>query len=211
MCVSLAQRTYCISKRLVIRGNQEVTYDFLQKMAEFKPGKPLFDYRAEEIARKIQKIQFIEKCTVRVVYPQTLYIEVDERKPYACCEKDTKLYWMDRSGVLLKRAKISERTTPLFSGEKPDSSLAEQIRSQHPRLAPSIEKYHRLPSGRWDVKITQGYWVRLPQEQLEAALARLEKLCQKKNFLPGFGVIDLRVPGRVVYTSKIEPVPEKPA
>jgi len=70
-------------------------------LIEIETGKNLLFLDIDELRKKVLMIQEIEDCSVRKIYPGTVFIEAVMRKPWVTAEKNGNTIFIDRSGKVL--------------------------------------------------------------------------------------------------------------
>ena len=136
--------------------------------------------------------------------PDTLVIDIVERKPAAIWQDKDKLSLIDPDGVVLDRVPISAMPDlPLLIGPGANAhsrNLAALLKDA-PTLGPQLESATWVGRRRWDLNFQSGETVALPEGQADAkaALAKFAKLDKSAGLL-GRGIvrIDLRIPGKMV-------------
>jgi cell division protein FtsQ len=135
--------------------------------------------------------------------PDTLVIDIVERKPAALWQNKGQLALIDAEGVVLDRVPVDKMPDlPLLIG--PGANAEEQqltrILDAVPTLKPQLTSATWVGSRRWDLQLQSGEVIALPEGE-EVAKARLSKFARldKESGLLGRGIIrfDLRVPGRM--------------
>jgi cell division protein FtsQ len=148
--------------------------------------------------------------------PDTLVIDIVERKPAALWQSQGELALIDSEGVVLDRVPVDRMPDlPLLIGpganthEEQLSSLMADVPSLKPQLASATWVGGR----RWDLNFQSGETVALP-EGYQAARVALDKFAKadKQSGLLGRGLLrfDLRVPGQMIVRLPHPLDPPKP-
>ncbi|TCT43156.1 cell division protein FtsQ/DivIB [Martelella mediterranea] len=156
-----------------------------------------------QVARgRLLNMPWVADAEVRKVYPSTLKIALQERKPYALWQQeDGRLLMIERDGnVIGPMSQPKFRSLPLvlgeganFGAEKLDTLLAEW-----PELGDRVRAFKRVDRRRWDLYLNNGVIVKLPDSDTDAAVARLKGLEQSRSILEReVAAIDLRLNDRV--------------
>jgi cell division protein FtsQ len=163
---------------------------------------PLVDVAA--IRDRLLQYGWVKDARVSRRLPDTLVIDIVERKPTAIWQDDDKLSLIDPDGVVLDRVPISAMPDlPLLIGPGANAqsrNLAALLRDA-PTLGPQLESATWVGRRRWDLNFQSGETVALPEGQADAkaAISKFAKL-EKSAGLLGRGIvrIDLRIPGKMV-------------
>jgi len=163
---------------------------------------PLVDVAA--IRQRLLQYGWVKDARVSRRLPDTLVIDIIERKPTAIWQDNEKLSLIDGDGVVLDRVPISAMPDlPLLIGPGANAqsrNLATLLKDA-PTLGPQLESATWVGRRRWDLNFQSGETVALPEGQgdAKAALAKFAKLDKSAGLL-GRGIlrIDLRIPGKMV-------------
>jgi cell division protein FtsQ len=169
-----------------------------------QPGSPLFGFDADEARNLLQNIDWVEKAGVRLVFPNTLEIDVTEREPFAIWQREGRYYVVDRTGVAMSAdVKNYSGILPLVSGDGAQLAaydLFNQLAS-HRELAAKVKAAARVGGRRWNLYFANNVAVALPAEGVEAAMEWIERADREHGLLSkGIVRVDLRLPDRAVIT-----------
>ena len=163
---------------------------------------PLVDVAA--IRERLLHYGWVKDARVSRRLPDTLVIDIVERKPAALWQDQQKLSLIDSEGVVLDRVPISAMPDlPLLigPGANAESRNLEALLSEVPTLRPQLESASWVGKRRWDLHFQSGETIALPEgiTDAKAALVKLAKL-DKSSAVLGRGIvrIDLRIPGKMV-------------
>ncbi|MCL6683344.1 cell division protein FtsQ/DivIB [Sphingomonas alba] len=163
---------------------------------------PLVDVAA--IRERLLQYGWVKDARVSRRLPDTLVIDIIERKPTAIWQDSSKLSLIDAEGVVLDRVPISAMPDlPLLigPGANAQSRNLQALLQGAPTLGPQLESATWVGRRRWDLNFQSGETVALPEGQADAkaALAKFAKLDKSAGLL-GRGIlrIDLRIPGKMV-------------
>jgi cell division protein FtsQ len=179
---------------------------------------PLVDVAA--IRERLLHYGWVKDARVSRRLPDTLVIDIVERKPAALWQDQQQLSLIDAEGVVLDRVPISAMPDlPLLigPGANAQSRNLDRLLAEVPTLRPQLESASWVGKRRWDLHFQSGETVALPEGTAEAkaALVNLAKLDKSSGVL-GRGIVrvDLRIPGKMVVRLPRAPgepiVPEAP-
>ena len=157
-----------------------------------------------EIRQRLLQYGWVKDARVSRRLPDTLVIDIIERKPTAIWQDNSQLSLIDSEGVVLDRVAISAMPDlPLLigPGANAQSRNLQALLKEAPTLGPQLESATWVGRRRWDLNFQSGETVALPEGQADAkaALAKFAKLDKSAGLL-GRGIlrIDLRIPGKMV-------------
>jgi cell division protein FtsQ len=193
---------------LLIEGRKTLSEKDLKDAIQFNPADPLLSIDAGQIYARLKKNTWINKVCVKKIYPGTLYIKIEERKPYCCILQKNKSVVVDRLGVVLHEG--LESYLPKLKGPEAHVYANEilDVLPQFKNITSHIDYIERKRSGRFDLFLKNGMRVALPQDNLLLALGKLSVILEKGQLRKTHTTLDLRVPDKIIYTG-VKPI-EKP-
>jgi|GEM_PF-5601395 len=188
------------SHHLIIEGRKTLSEKDLQDTIQFNTSEPLASINIEQIYTRIKKNPWINKVCVKKIYPNTLYIKIEERKPYCCILQKNRSVVVDRSGVILYEG--LESYLPKLKGPEAHFYAHEilDLLSKFKNISGRVDYIERKRSGRFDLFLKDGIRVALPQDKVPLALQKLSTLFEKETLRKTHTTIDLRVPDKIIYT-----------
>jgi cell division protein FtsQ len=157
-----------------------------------------------EIRRRLLGYGWVKDARVSRRLPDTLVIDIVERKPAALWQNEGQLALIDSEGVVLDRVPVDKMPDlPLLIGPGANGQEKQltSIMSAVPTLKPQLASATWVGGRRWDLNFQSGEIVALPEGN-EAAKAALMKFARvdKESGLLGRGIVrfDLRVPGKMI-------------
>ena len=209
----LAARAGFEVKRVEITGMERVdqlkVYDIV--LAEKDRAMPLVD--VDKIRADLMQYGWIKDVRVSRRLPDTLVVDIVERKPAALWDKNGEYALIDEAGQVL------EKTDPRKAGDLPTLS-GEQANEHAVALSELLDEATSLKSQvsgaswvgnrRWDLKFKTGETLSLPEGEAEAAqalvnFARMDGV----NRLLGRGHVrfDMRDPSKMYIRKATKPQP----
>jgi cell division protein FtsQ len=152
---------------------------------------------------RIETLTWVEKASVRRLWPSTLRINVTRRQAYALWKKPAAPPVVAKSAPIQPAAKVQWTAltgTPVVIGAAPQAAqplVAAVERSSV--LRSRVQSATLVGERRWDLKLRSGAVLALPAENAQAALDQAVQwqTCCAMLDRP-LARIDLRTPGRVV-------------
>ena len=169
---------------------------------------------AGAIRERLLRFGWVKDARVLRRLPDTLVIDIVERKPAALWQSKGQLALIDAEGVVLDRVPVNQMPDlPLVIG--PGANMQEnqlaRMMADVPTLRPQLASATWVGGRRWDLNFQSGETVALP-EGYPAARAALAKFARadRQSGLLGRGMVrfDLRVPGQMIVRlpHALEPV-----
>lgn len=170
---------------------------------------PLVDVDA--IRAQLLRYGWIKDARVSRRLPDTLVIDIVERKPAALWQHDQQLALIDSEGVVLDRVPVNRMPDlPLLIGPGANDRAREldRLLAAVPALEPQLASATWVGGRRWDLSFQTGETVALPEGagQARGALEKFASMDRSAGLL-GRGLVrfDLRVPGKMIVR-----LPRKP-
>ena len=184
----------------------EVVTNELRRAAEkagtAKAPQALVD--AGAIRQQLLRFGWVKDARVLRRLPDTLVIDIVERKPAALWQNQGQLALIDSEGVVLDRVQVDRMPDlPLLIGPGANAQEQElaQLMGDVPTLKAQLASATWVGGRRWDLNFQSGETVALPEGYGDARAA-LDKFARadKQNGLLGHGIVrfDLRVPGKMI-------------
>jgi cell division protein FtsQ len=170
-----------------------------------------------EIRQRLLQFGWVQDARVLRRLPDTLVIDIVERKPAALWQSKGELALIDSHGVVLDHVPINRMPDlPLLigAGANAQEDELQQLMTTVPTLRPQLASATWIGGRRWDLHFQSGETVSLPEgdEAARVALAKFARL-DKQSGLLGRGIVrfDLRVAGKMIVRLPHAIEPAKPA
>ncbi len=185
-----------------ISGQSETAeLDVLDRLALGKqPSLVTFDVEAARA--RVETLPWVEKATIRKLYPDFLEVAIEERAPFAIWQSDGENWLIDDAGKLITD-KVDGRYTrlPLVTGVGAADRAREFTRlvGGFPAIAKRVHAGVLIDERRWTVVLDNGIEIMLPEADPVSALATVARLDADKALLSrAIAAVDLRTPGEMV-------------
>ncbi|MEA2769130.1 MAG: cell division protein FtsQ [Acetobacteraceae bacterium] len=191
-----------------IEGRANTPEPLLRAAIGVSIGDPILGFSLEQTRARVEMIPWVEHATVERRLPGTVVINLQERRPYAIWQNQGKFVLVDRGGQVVADQDVALfRHLPLIVGLGAPGAAAGLLDAlrERPALEEKVSASVRVGERRWNLRMTSGTDVMLPEGHEVAALDRLIQLQQDHAVLDRpLGAIDLRLPDRLVFRPKIE-------
>lgn len=197
--------------RVEIKGAHHVSRLQIYNVAWDQPSTAMplvdLDYTRERLLR----FGWVKEARVSRRLPDTLVVDIVERRPAAIWQHNQQLALIDRDGVVLDQVKLEAMPDlPLVIGPDANRHAAELARlvDAAPALKPMMAGATWVGGRRWDLRFQSGETLALPEgeEAAKKSLVHFARMDQAAQLL-GRGLVrfDMRVPGKFIVRVSREP------
>ncbi|MFL6861920.1 MAG: cell division protein FtsQ/DivIB [Allosphingosinicella sp.] len=204
-------------RHVEIKGAQHVPQIEIYNIAFDQPSAsmPLVDIQATR--EKLLRFGWVKDARVSRRLPDTLVVDIVERRPAAVWQHGGRLALVDLEGVVLQPVRLEAMPAlPLIIGPDANAHIAELARlvAAAPQLKPAMSGATWIGGRRWDIRFQTGETLALPEgeEAAQRALGRFARMDQNSPLLGrGFLRFDMRIADKFVIRVPGEPGSEVPA
>lgn len=187
---------------ITISGQRELSEHEVLAVAGLSDRNSLPFLDAREVRERIKAAPLVREASVRKLYPNRLVIELTERDAHALWQKDGDIFVISADGTPIDSIHDDRFVhLPFVVGDGANERIAEfhRIVEAAGDLKSKIRAGVLVTHRRWNVKLTTGVDVKLPEIGAEAAMAALAKLAKEQRIIEKDLIsIDMRIPGRLV-------------
>jgi len=193
-------------QHIEFEGRQNTPEPLLRAALGVTKGEPILGFSLSAARRRIETLSWIKSATVERRLPDTIVVNLEERRPFAIWQNNGRFMLIDRSGNVVANQDVAHfRNLPLVVGPGAPQDAAALIDALTAR--PALQKYVvaavRVGERRWNLLMTSGADVMLPEGHEIMALDRLMQLQQGHDLLDRpLLAIDMRLPDRLVVRPK---------
>lgn len=184
-----------------ISGEKEVSREEILTTAGVTGRASLLFLDATAARRRLLTNPWIADAAVLKLYPNRLQITITERHAFALWQKDGRLSVIAADGTVLEPFVESRYLgLPLVVGRDAERQAKDflAIVDRYADIRSALRASILVADRRWDLRLTNGINVQLPEGDIAAALDRLVELDRDKKLLSrDITVVDLRLPDRV--------------
>ena len=200
-------------ERVVIEGRTSTPEPLLRAALGVSPGDKLLGFSLEAARARIEALTWVQHATVERRLPGTVVVQLTERRPFAVWQNAGKFVLIDRAGqVVADQDPVKDAAAftvlPLVVGAgAPEgaAALMDQLAAQ-PGLKSRVVAAVRVGERRWNLRLSNGADVLLPEGQEAAAMAKLMELHAAQALLDRpLQMLDMRLPDRLVVRPQPEP------
>jgi len=184
----------------VVGRNRTAAKDILRAL-DVKRGESLLAVDPEEARERLETLGWIEEASVMRRFPDELYIEIKERRPFARWQLDGRTGVIDRTGAVVSETEEAEFSyLPKVVGAGANTHAAElfDMLAQTPELFTRLQNAVRIRDRRWNLEFANKVTVLLPEKGTLQAWKELNRIQKKRDILDkGIVAIDLRASDRM--------------
>jgi len=181
-----------------VKGASPLATGDILKAAGLYKGQPLADMDLDVIRQRIESVGWVHDVRVVRLLPDTLLIQVVERRQLAVWQSAGQRQVIDVRGAAIPEADPAQFAgLPLVVGAGADKAAAAILLelSRRPSVLSQVEALVRVDQRRWDLRLRSGGLIQLPALEEAAALRRLDELDRTSGLMRiGFERLDLRDP-----------------
>jgi cell division protein FtsQ len=184
-----------------LTGSKEVSREEVLTIAGVTGRASLLFLDADAARARLMDNPWIADAAVLKLYPDRLQITITERHAFALWQKDGHVSVIAEDGTVLEPF-VEPRYTglPLVVGQGAERQGKDflAIIDRYSDLRPVLRASVLVAQRRWNLRLTNGIDVKLPEANVESALDRLVALDHDKKLLSrDIAMVDLRLPDRV--------------
>jgi cell division protein FtsQ len=186
---------------VTISGQAELSESEILADAGVSPKNSLLLLDAAQARARLETAPLVKQASVRKLYPNHLVIDLVERTPCALWQKDGQVSVVAADGAVIDQMRDQRFAgLPFVVGEGANQRLSEYtaLVAGAGELGPKIRAGVLVANRRWNLKMTSGVEVMLPEVNPQAAVATLVRLQRESRVLDRDVLsLDLRLEGRM--------------
>jgi cell division protein FtsQ len=187
---------------VTVEGRDYVEKSAILAALDVKPGDSLLGIDLQASRQKLEAIDWVESATVERRLPDTLYVTLKERRAVAIWQNGAEYTLIDTDGRTVRASRMppGAETLLLLGGAGAPEHVGELLLllAYEPTVARQLRAAVWVGQRRWNLILTNGVEIWLPEEDAVAALKKLAILdAQQKLLSREFGVVDLRLPDKL--------------
>jgi len=188
-------------QHVVVEGRDKTPEALLRAALGVVPGAPILAFSVQDARARIEQIAWVRSAVVERVLPGTIRVVLNERSPFAVWQNQGKFTLIDRAGNVVTDSDVGAFADklPLVVGIGAPLEAAKllDLLNSYPDLTSKLVAAVRVGERRWNLCMTNGANVLLPEGAEVPALAKLEELQTSKQLLDRpLQEIDMRLPDR---------------
>jgi len=167
-----------------------------------KRSMPMLEIDLTAAQARLQALPWVRRADVERQLPNTLFIHLTDREPFAFWQRNGALSLIDRDGTVIPTDNLTQygpRIVLVGDNAPAQAATLIDMLATQPSLARRVNAAVLYGSGRWTLRFDSGVEVALPETAATAAWQRLAGLEAQEQILErNIAAIDLRLPDRMV-------------
>ncbi|MEP3046270.1 MAG: cell division protein FtsQ/DivIB [Roseibium sp.] len=184
-----------------LSGQREINEFQILEALEIHEGSSLALFDAASARERLNQMAWVKDASVMKFYPSTLQIKIDERVPYALWQRGGLVSIVNEAGDVITDEVDGRYANLLLVVNHGAQRRVKEINAALetvPALRPRVRAAFLVGDRRWDLRLENGISVRLPEVNVDSALAELVKMDAENGLLArDIKAIDMRLPDRV--------------
>ena len=193
-------------EEVMLEGRQNQSSAKILQALAISRGAPLLSIDLKSARARLEKLPWIRVASVEREYPDTVRVRISERRPLALWQRKNELVLVDDKGTIITSQKLDRFSDLLVLVGKDAPMHAVSLLSIlafEPALKQRVNAAVRVGGRRWNIRMDNGVYVRLPETDAMSAwqrFARLER--QHKLLKQDLLSIDLRIPNQLIVRTR---------
>ena len=186
---------------VAINGRKQLTQDEVLAIGGVNGRSSLLFLDADAVRDKLKANPWIGDATVLKLYPGRLQIDIVERSAFALWQQDGRLAVIADDGAVLEPY-VTRRFVklPLVVGKGAETHAKDflSLLDRYPQVRAQTKAAIFVGERRWNLRLSDGLDIRLPENDVGNALAALSTLDKEdKLFSRDIVAVDMRLPDRL--------------
>jgi cell division protein FtsQ len=189
-------------REVLVEGRVETKADRILAALEVHRGSPLLAFSPTVARKRLLALGWVKDARVERRFPDVIYVHLEERRPVAIWQQAGRLALVDESDAVIGEDAVPRfPSLPVIVGpDAPEefAALSAALESR-PEMLAHVMAAVRIGGRRWDLRLTNGMTVLLPERNVATAWQVLADAVRDRALLErDIAHIDLRLPDRLV-------------
>ena len=185
-------------KKIDVKNNFLLKEKDIQKLLAPIYNKNLLLLKNREIESILMQNTFIESFYIKKKYPNTLKIEIFEKKPIAVLlNKKDKFYLSEKLDLIEFKNFPIYQNLPYVFGSKDEFQILYNSLIKINFPFNQIKKYTLFETNRWDLETKDNNTIKLPSKDFIKSLENYLSIRNKKNFIK-YNIFDYRIDNQLI-------------
>lgn len=193
-------------EEVLLQGRRHESADRITKVLGIDRGAPLLAIDLAHARERLETLPWIRAASIERQFPDTIRVKILERRPMALWQRENKLVLVDDEGTVITSRNL-ERFRDLLVVVGKDApahaSSLMTILAHEPALKQRVNAAVRVGDRRWNIRMDNGVYVRLPEKAPREAWQRFARLEREHELLKqDLLSIDLRIPDQLIVRTR---------
>lgn len=189
-------------REVLVQGREESDPAAVLKAVGVARGEPILAFDPQTAKNRLEALPWVRTASVERRLPDTIFIQLVERRPFALWQKNGQLSLVARDGEVIQRSGLERFSQlPLIVGDGAPAHAAAlfAILASEPELRRRVTAMTRVGDRRWTLTFDNGIELHLPEQDVGRAWAKFAQLERNQGLLDrDIAAVDLRLPDRMV-------------
>ena len=195
---------------VLVEGRQRTAGDALLDALGVERGTAIFTVDPDAARQRIEALAWVREASVARRLPDTVYVRIEEHEPLALWQREGAVAVIDKNGAIIPAGQVTQFTDlPLVVGSGAAQRAADflALLATYPAVAAQTEAAVLVSERRWNLRLKGAIEVKLPEDQVAAALQTLTSMDKEQAlFSRNLVAVDLRLPNQMILQKR--PVPK---
>ena len=194
-----------VVERVDVMGEGRLREGDVRKALGVYHGEYFFGVDMDGAKQRVESLSWVDRAVVRRLWPNRIVVQIIERQPYALWQHNGALKVVDAKGEVIEGAQPTRFVgLKSYVGAKAHTQIGDlrAALASFPEIEARSVSYVHVSERRWDIVLGEaGLRVKLPEENMESALRKLEQIHVETQILDrDIAIIDMRLPDRLSLT-----------
>ncbi len=189
-------------RNVLVSGRAKTDRETLVEALGIRVGEAILAIDLEAARARVTSLAWVRDAAIRRRLPDTIVIDLVERRPLAIWQHQGELFVVDSVGEVIGGARPDDHAGLFLvvgPGAPPAAADLLALLGLTPELAPRVLAAVRIGQRRWKLHLDGGIDIHLPEEGMQQAWLTLAGMHRNSGLLSkDVTTIDLRLPDRLV-------------
>ena len=200
--IHLTEEAGLTIENIFISGRAKVTHEDILKALGTQLHAPMILFDMHAAHSRLRDLPWVETVVIERHWPDTLFINLEERTPLALWQDKEQTYLVDKEGVIIPEKDLKDfMHLPSIKGLHAARHLPPLLHalSDFPEIKQCVVSATWVGNRRWNIHMNNKVTLMLPEHNLKNALERFKKYEQTHKLTQeARKSIDLRIPQRII-------------
>ena len=185
-------------KNIKVKNTEIIDEKLLIENLSYLIGKNILLIDKDKIKFTIMKFDFVSSFKIKKIYPQTIEIIINEKKPVAIYMDGKKRLFISEKGKVINYIELQEFSNlPIVFGKKIKfKSFFDDLKKINFPIN-EIKSLHYLDIGRWDIVLKNEVIIKLPKENYRDILQKFLLVYNDDDF-EKYKIFDYRIKNQLI-------------
>lgn len=195
-------------ENVLVEGRENTDSETVLSALGVDKGQSVFRLDIQQTKTALEEIPWVKSVRIERRLPETIYIKLTERTPFALWYAESKLSVIGVDGHIITDKNVEKfKDLPMIKGEgaqKGASGFFRVLKGEE-ELLHKVDHAQYIDKRRWDLILKGGQRIKLPEKDVEVAVAYLMRMHEKNNMLGVDTItdIDARYKDRLIIRTKL--------